>query len=313
VVEKAYKAKRNSDVISTNIVYILMKKYVILGILTSFFFLGLGIYQFFTLNNGKLQVTVCDVGQGDAVVIRTPEGHTILFDGGPDKSVLQCLRKALPFWERRIGLILLSHPHADHLNGLIDVLKTYSVGQFATEDLANTSDGYKALQEIVRTEGLSWQSLVSGDKIKLDSGVVLTVVGPTKEFLSRTAVGGKYITSSEFASLEILLTYQKFSFLLTGDSQYQEMGESIAMYKDQLSRVTLLQTPHHGSRSGITPEIIAVLHPQVGMISVGAHNSYGHPAPSTLVTLQNAGVKIYRTDKEGTLRVISDGKSYNLQ
>ncbi len=80
-----------------------MKKYVILGILTLMFFVGLGIYQFFTLDSGKLQVTICDVGQGDAVVIRTPHHHTLLSDSGPDNSVMKCLGKALPFWER-IGI-----------------------------------------------------------------------------------------------------------------------------------------------------------------------------------------------------------------
>lgn len=288
-----------------------MKKYVILGILTLVFFAGLGIYQFFTFNSSKLQVTICDVGQGDAVVIRTPHQHTILFDGGPDNSVMKCLGKALPFWERRIDLVLLSHPHADHLNGLVDVLKTYSVSQFASEDLANTSNGYKALQNAIRTEGLTWQTLSRGDRIKLDSGIVLSIIGPTKEYLHSTAVGGKYITSSEFASLEVLLTYEKFSFFLTGDSQYQEMGEAVSAFPG-LHGITLLQVPHHGSRTGITPEIIAALHPQLATISVGAHNSYGHPAPNTLSTLQNAGVKIYRTDKKGTLRLTSDGKSYNL-
>ncbi len=307
------KEKRKEVVISSNTVYISMKKYVIVGMLSLIFFVGLGIYQFFSLNDGYLHVTVCDVGQGDAVIIRTPKHKTLLFDGGPGSSVIKCLREALPLWERKIDLVVLSHPHADHLNGLVDVLKTYSVKQFATEDLANTSGGYKALQEMVGKQKLVWQTLSSGDKIKLDSGINLRVIGPTKEFLRRTAVSGKYITSSEFASLELLLTYKNFRFFLTGDSQYQEMGEAVALYKDQLRGITVLQVPHHGSRTGLTPEILAVLHPKLATISVGEHNSYGHPAPNTLSSLQNAGATIYRTDKEGTLRLISDGKSYNLR
>ncbi len=288
-----------------------MKKYVILSILVLIFIASLAIYQLTIFYDGKLHVTICDVGQGDAVFIRTPNGHTILFDGGPDQSVLKCLRSELPFWYRRINLILLSHPHADHLNGLVSVFKRYRVGQFATEDLANTSEGYAELEKVVKNEGITWQTLLDGDRIKLDSGIVLSVVGPTQDYLMRTSGTNKIINTSEFASLEMLLTYNKFSLLLTGDSQYQEMGEMITSHK--LPQITVLQEPHHGSRTGITPEIIAALHLKVSTISVGEHNSYGHPAPSTLDTLHQAGVRVHRTDKEGTLRLISDGKSYNIK
>lgn len=288
-----------------------MKKYVIVSGILILFCLSFLIYQFIVFHDGKLHVTICDVGQGDAVLLRTPQDRTVLFDGGPDDSVLKCLADSLPVWQRHIDLILLSHPHADHLNGLVSVFNRYSVGQFATEDLANTSDGYKALQEAVKREGIMWQTLLDGDLVKLEPGIQMSVVGPTRAFLDQTAVKGKYITSSEFASLEILLTYGQFSLLLTGDSQYQEMGQMVSSH--HLPPLTVLQEPHHGSRTGITPEIIASLHPQLVTISVGAHNTYGHPAPSTLMTLQNAHVHISRTDQEGTLRLITNGKSYNIE
>ena len=102
--------------------------------------------------------------------------------------------------------MLLSHPHADHLNGLVDVFENYSVRHFATEDLVNTSDGYEALRDSVTKAKLSWQTLLDGDKYQTGDGVSLFVVGPTQSYIDQTAVGGKYITSSEFASLEVLVS-----------------------------------------------------------------------------------------------------------
>lgn len=288
-----------------------MRKYVILCVFVVGFFSSLFIYQFIVFNYGKLRITVCDVGQGDAVYIRTPHRQNVLFDGGPDESVIKCLSQSMPFWDRSFDLVLLSHPHADHLNGLVEVFKRYKVKAFATEDLANTSTGYKQLRSEVKKAGLDWQTLVDGDRLRFPGGVGMEVVGPTSEFLRRTSGANKIINTSEFASLEIYLTYGNFSLLLTGDSQSEEMGEAVSGHN--LNDITLLQEPHHGSRTGITSEIIARLHPQVATISVGANNHYGHPAPNVLTILQNAGVSIHRTDKEGDIRIKTDGKTYSIE
>lgn len=286
-----------------------MKYLVFIGIIV-IFFVSLSIMQIMRFFDGKFHVTVCDVGQGDAVIIRSPNNHTILFDGGPDSKVLDCLSASLPFWERKIDLVILSHPHADHLNGLIDIFQSYKVEQFATEALENKSEGFEVLQTIVRREGIAWQSLLDGDRVKLGDGVVLQVIGPRREYLSTTAIDGKYITSSEFASLEILVSYHDFDLLLTGDSQNEQLGDAVQTHR--LPQIEILQTPHHGSKTGLTPEILERIRPRVATISVGK-NTYGHPSPSTLDLLQKHHVTTYRTDKEGNLRLISDGKSYSIR
>jgi len=289
-----------------------MKKYLLLSVFIVGFFILFSFYQFIVFNDGKLHITVCDVGQGDAVIIRTPDGRTVLFDGGPDKKVLGCLNRAMPFWQRQVDLMILSHPHADHLNGLIDVLKRYQVRQFASEELANSSESFKALEAAVKKEGIHWQTLVNSDNIKISHEVNLIVVGPTQKYIHETSPDGT-ISSGEFASLELLLTYGEFRMLLTGDSQFQQMAQAISLYPQMLQNITILQQPHHGSRSGITPEILHELSPEVVTISVGEKNSYGHPAPSILTMLQAAQIKIYRTDKSGDLRLKTDGETYNIQ
>lgn len=285
-------------------------KYLFFGGIILVFFTLLFVYQGLKFNDGKLHVTICDVGQGDAVYIRTPKGKNILFDAGPDKSVLTCLRKYMPFWERSIDLAILSHPHADHLNGFIDVFEVYNVKQFATEDVANVSDGYHALQEAVAKEKIDWQLLSQGDRIRTSDGLSILVLSPTREYIAKTAIDGKYITSQEFASLELLLSYGEFDVLLTGDSQHTQLQQAIS--DGGVLSLEVLQVPHHGSKTGLTEEILAQLRPHVATISVG-ENTYGHPAPYTLSLLEKKGVKILRTDRQGDLRLISDGKAYSIQ
>lgn len=284
-------------------------KILVISSLIIVFFLSLFMYQKTTLEDQKLHMTVCDVGQGDAIHIRTPNGMDMLYDGGPDEKVLDCLFGAMPFWDRKIELVILSHPHADHLNGLIDVLRSYKVERFVTEELANTTDGYSELEKMVRSEGISMEFVVKGDKIRTNDGVVLNVLSPTKEYLSISSTNGKYISKSgEFANLIIHVVYKEFDVLLTGDSQAERVNDAIL---GTLGEIEVLQVPHHGSRSGLKPEILDVLSPELTFISVGIMNDYGHPHPSILQMLSREGVTIHRTDKDGTLKLKSDGKSYN--
>ncbi|MBI5044682.1 MAG: MBL fold metallo-hydrolase [Candidatus Levybacteria bacterium] len=283
------------------------------------FFLFFGIYTYFSFYDSKLHVTICDVGQGDGIVIRTPRGHVIVFDGGPDQSILRCLDSSLPFWQKSIDIVLLSHPHADHLNGLVDVFAHYAVKKFATEAVGNTSYGYKALQNEVEKEGISWELLEIGDIVKTDDEVTFTIIGPSEEFVKKTVAGGLVLSSGEVPTLEVLVSYGDFDLLLTGDSQHQELKEAISAYQHLFDghsgrrSIEVLQVPHHGSRTGLTKALVAWLHPTIATISSGKGNSYGHPASEIVKTLREHGVEVHRTDTEGNLRLVTDGKTYNLQ
>lgn len=284
------------------------KKYVISFI--CLFFLCLGVYQGIQLQDKRLKVIFCDVGQGDAIYIRTPKGFDILFDGGPDTKVLECLARYKPFWERRLGLIILSHPHADHLNGLIDVFERYEVKAFATERLENDSDGYTALIKTIQEENLKVSYVYKGDSIKTKDGVVLNVLSPDKEYLRKTSQDGVIRESGEFASLILHVSYKDFDLLLTGDTQNLQLAKALDQFG--LPSLEVLQVPHHGSRTGLTQSLVTRLLPKEAIISVGKNN-YGHPTPFTLGLLSNQEVLIHRTDKEGSIEIKTDGESYRTE
>lgn len=286
-------------------------KWLLYGVFILVFLTSYSLYEFWSSNPGKLSVIFCDVGQGDAVLIHTPEGKTILFDGGPDKSVLSCLSERLPFWKRTIDVMVLSHPHADHLNGLIEVVERYNVKVFVTEQLANNTEGYKALKEAIKRERATESFLTTGDALRTSDGVTMRVLSPSSKYLQETAgEGGMIKESGEFASLIMLLSYKEFDVLLTGDTQTSQLTEAIQ--KSQLPHIEILQTPHHGSRFGLTETILKKLKPDLAVISVGK-NSYGHPSPVTLNLLSNDKIKIERTDKRGQIVIVSNGSTYSIE
>ncbi len=287
-----------------------MNRLIILSLLAGLILIGLASYQYVTLSDNKLHVIFCDVGQGDAIVIRTPTNKTILYDGGPNERVLSCLSRYMPFWERSIDLMLLSHPHADHLNGLIHVLERYRLLSFGSEELANKTVEYRQLHRLLEEKDIEKRTLTSRDVYSLPDGVKLTVVGPTESFLKLTSPGGMIGERKEFASLEVLITYGKNSFLLTGDSQATEIDQSTTQH--DLSSISVLQVPHHGSHTGLTTAILKQLKPSYAVISVGK-NSYGHPTRVTLDLLKEHDIPILRTDRGGDVEFISDGESLSIK
>ena len=141
-----------------------MKKVILLASIAVFLLGGLFLFDYSRFNDGKLHVIFCDVGQGDAILIKTPTNKHILIDAGPDRKVLNCLAEHLPFWERDIDLFVLTHPHADHFMGMYFILERYNVTQFATEKLINKSDGFGELMRMVEERGIPVKCVAKGDR-----------------------------------------------------------------------------------------------------------------------------------------------------
>ena len=259
-------------------------------------------YQYTGFYDGKLHVVFCDVGQGDAIFIRTPNGLDILVDGGPDDKVLSCLSSHMPFWDRDSELVILTHPHADHLNGLISVVKHYKVLSFATENLKNNTAVFNALMHELKDQSIQIRYVYAGDRFKFKDGVSFDIVGPSREFLQKTSPNGVIGERNEFANVESLVKFKNFSALLTGDSQASELNEG---------DIDVLQVPHHGSSTGLNAKVLDSIKPKLAVISVGKKNKYGHPAPTTLEILRKKDIKILRTDQQGNIEIISDGLTWN--
>lgn len=287
-----------------------MKKYFLIATVLLFLLGCIFVYQNITFNDKKLHVVICNVGQGDAIFIRTPQGSDILIDGGPDDSVLNCLGKHMPLWDRTIEMMILSHPHVDHFMGFFSVFKNYKVKAFATEELVNKTVGFTSLMDKIKAQKIPIKFVFAGDRFTLKDGVTFKIVGPTQGFIDQTSPGGTIGETSEFASLETLIKYGKFSALLTGDSQVSELEEMLKLV--QHDNLSVLQAPHHGSRFGLSQEILSALNPQLAVISVGKNNKYGHPNPFTLDLLKGLNIKTLRTDQIGDIEIISDGKTWKV-
>lgn len=245
-----------------------------------------------------LKVYFFDVGQGDSVFIRTPEGKDILIDGGPDATVLERLGETLPYWDRTIDLAILTHPHADHIQGLDDVLKNYQVGEVIETDMKTPTPEENYFNKLVASDGSIQEKAIKGEKINIENDLDLQVLYPFTYQMEEENINDY--------SVVIKMIYKGRSFLFTGDAT----AEVEAQILDQNLDSDFLKVGHHGSRYSSSQKFIEAVSPAVSIISVGAGNSFGHPTQDTLNRLNAVGSRVLRTDKAGTVEVDvgGDGK-----
>jgi competence protein ComEC len=247
--------------------------------------------------DGRLKVTVLDVGQGDAILIETPEGHHLLIDGGADgRLLMEALGAELPFWERSLDLVALTHPQEDHIAGLVTALERYEVGQVLATSRESESATYGEWQAQIARLGVEQIEARAGMSIALGQGATLRVLAPGAS-VARAP-------NANDSSLVLRLEYGNASFLLTGD--IEAAGEEALLRSDAGLASTVLKVPHHGSRTSTTPAFLREVQPAVAVISVGEANPYGHPSPTVLDRLSET--LVLRTDGHGAVRLSTDGK-----
>jgi len=254
----------------------------------------------FILPDGRLHISFLDVGQGDSILIESPSGHQILVDGGPSPvAVTFALGKRLPFWDRSLDLVVLTHPQDDHLAGLIGVLERYQVGLLLDSGEECASEACQRLWELVEAKEIPCRKAEAGMQMGLGDGVRVEVFHPARELLRGT---GSDVNNN---SVVLRVTMGRASLLLTGD--IGEEGERALLASGKPLGSLVLKAPHHGSATSLTPPFLREVSPQLVIIPVG-ENNFGHPSPETLAKL--SGLATMRTDEEGTIEVVTDGERY---
>ncbi len=253
----------------------------------------------------NLEVVFLDVGQGDAIFIKTPSGKDVLIDGGPDSSVIEALGRHMPFYDRHIDTMILTHPHSDHVAGLVEVLKRFEVGEIWYTGAVHTSPDYMAWLREVENEEAVLKIIEQPEIFDIGENVSLQILYPQESF------SGKIIEELNNSSIVAKLSYGKIDFLLTGDAE-SEVEEKLIASGEDLS-AEILKVGHHGSLSSTGQEFLNFVDPQFAVIQVGEDNAFGHPAYRTIRNLEKAGIKIFRTDWYGDIVLSTDGTEINLQ
>jgi competence protein ComEC len=264
------------------------------------------------LPDDNLHIIACDVGQGDAILV-TYRSTQILTDGGPDSSVLNCLNRHIPFWDRDIELVISTHPDSDHSTGLVDVIKRYNVDSILVNPVDPGTDIYRLLENAVGSQGVGVVNPRGG--MRLGVGMIyLDIVSPTEEMFSKLTVKdegsklSKYTIGKEtnLYSIVYKLSFKKFSGLFLGDIP-KEASDSLAE-SGKMEKVNYIKIPHHGSANGMTNNLLKVVMPKIAVISVGSKNMWGFPAVGILQMLEENNVRVLRTDLMGNVEVITDGE-----
>lgn len=292
-----------------------MNKRIIFSITLIVFIVGIAVFDYSRFYDGKLHLVFCNVGQGDAIFIRTPGGKDILIDGGPDDLVLDCLSNHMPFWDRTIEVVVLTHPHADHLTGLISVLERYQVIHYFTEKVENRTKVYQRLQDTLAVKNVTAKYTFSGDRIDFPDKTQLLTIWPDKEVVNNQELQDIGSVEQDSSSLDVngfsvisQISFGDFNALLTGDAG--------VLIEDKIAKIVgsvdVLKVPHHGSKTGMSEYFLEELRPILAVISVGVKNRYNHPSEEMINLLKSKQIKTLRTDRDGEIEVVSDGKEFKV-
>lgn len=250
--------------------------------------------------SGDLSIEMLDIGQGDATLIKTKDQVVMIDTGDIDErdNLLKLLK------ERNIKTIdklIITHPHADHLGGAYVIFKNFEVKEVYDNGQKATTKTYKTYLKNIKEKQIKYKALADGDELDFGSGVKFKVLSPAKltDDTNNNSIVGK-------------LKYNDFTMMFTGDAEKDIENTLVKKYGDELKSL-VLKSPHHGSTTSSTEQFLKAVNPEVALISLGAGNEYGHPHKEILARYKKLGIKVYRTDEDGSIKIISNGtKDYQI-
>jgi competence protein ComEC len=256
----------------------------------------------FTLASpAPLSIHFVDVGQADCILVHTPGGHNMLVDAGNNADADAVTTYLSRQGVKKVDVLVGTHPHEDHIGGLDVVIKQFQTGKIYMPKVSTNTKTFRDVLLAIKDKGLKISSPIPGNTIDLDPAVQVKALAPNSS---------KYEDLNNY-SIVLKVIYGKTSFLLTGDAERESEKEMLAKGYDL--KVDLLKVGHHGSSSSTSAAFLRAVAPKYAIISVGADNKYGHPSQTTIKRLQRAGVKIYRTDINGTIVATSDGNKISIK
>ena len=273
-------------------------KWAILALIVANLFVWLALAE--SGRQNFTEVRFFDVAQGDAAFVQTARGTQIIIDGGPGNSVLEKLGRAMPFYDRQIDWMILSHPDGDHLSGLLAVLENYQVDNIVWSGIGKDSAECRQWEEMIAREGARIFEVSARDKFTLDGGaVVVEILSPETE-----SAGAK--ESSNNLSVAARIIHKNRAFLFTGDIDAKK--EELIFRANPGLRADVLKIAHHGSKYSANEEFTAGLATAAAVVSCGKNNRHGHPHPETLDLLEKYDIKTLRTDEDGNIVFRTDGE-----
>lgn len=268
-----------------------------------FLFLLVGLSNYISVQAaGILKIDFLDIGQGDAIYIEAPNGNQMIIDGGPQETLMKVLPEFMPFNDKYIDIIVITNPDADHMSGFIPLLKQYEIGSVIEPGTLSDTKTYKELEDLIDKEGCPHVIARKGMYVVLDKSnrIYFEILFPDQNVLKWKRNDGSIVGK---------IVYGDTSFMMMGDATIRTEGIVISHNNQEKLQSTVLKLGHHGSKTSSGLDWLKIVKPDLAIISAGKNNRYGHPHGEVLDRLKSLSIPYLGTYKEGTIEIVSDGKT----